>query len=132
MVGTVLIVDDDPVDRGLLERLVVQAGYRAVLAPGGEEALARLEDNGESAIDIALVDLVMPDLDGLAVITRARAAGRTQPIIALTSPSGLDGVMAAIGAGAFDFVVKPAGPERLQVSLMNAFRQHRLRDAQRF
>jgi DNA-binding NtrC family response regulator len=118
MSETVLIVDDDPVQRRLLEAMVHRFGYRAVLAEGGEAALVKL--TGGERIDCVVLDLVMPDLDGLGVMTRMRESGLEIPVIVQTAQGGIDNVVSAMRAGATDFVVKPASPERLQVSLRNA------------
>ena len=75
----------------------------------------------ESArIDCAVLDLVMPDLDGLGVLARMREAGSSIPVIVQTAHGGIDNVVSAMRAGAVDFVVKPVSPERLHVSLRNA------------
>ncbi len=122
MLSTVLVVDDDPIHRSLLERIVTRLGYGIRLAASGEEALSLLTGSEASRIDAVLLDLVMPDLDGLGVLHRLRSIGSMIPIITMVTSAGVDGVMSAITAGASDFVIKPVGPERLQVSLMNALR----------
>jgi DNA-binding NtrC family response regulator len=119
MAERVLIVDDDPVARRLLENMVSRAGYEAVIADGGDLALAILTD-GKARIDCVILDLVMPDLDGLGVLAKMREAGLDMPVIVQTAHGGIDNVVSAMRAGAVDFVVKPVGAERLQVSLRNA------------
>ena len=74
-----------------------------------------------------VLDLVMPDLDGLGVLARMREAGLDMPVIVQTAHGGIDTVVSAMRAGAADFVVKPAGAERLQVSLQNAIATARWR-----
>jgi DNA-binding NtrC family response regulator len=117
MSETVLIVDDDPVQRRLLEAMVQRFGYRAVVAEGGDAALRLLT---ETPVDGMVLDLVMPDLDGLGVLARMREAGLDIPVVVQTAHGGIDNVVSAMRAGAADFVVKPASAERLQVSLRNA------------
>jgi DNA-binding NtrC family response regulator len=119
MAERVLIVDDDPVARRLVENMVSRAGYEAVTADGGDLALALLTD-GKTRIDCVVLDLVMPDLDGLGVLAKMRDAGIDAPVIVQTAHGGIDNVVSAMRAGAVDFVVKPVGAERLQVSLRNA------------
>ncbi|HEY1543289.1 MAG TPA: sigma-54 dependent transcriptional regulator [Xanthobacteraceae bacterium] len=119
MAERVLIVDDDPVARRLVENMVGRAGYEAVTAEGGDLALALLID-GKTRIDCIVLDLVMPDLDGLGVLAKMREAGIDAPVIVQTAHGGIDNVVSAMRAGAVDFVVKPVGAERLQVSLRNA------------
>jgi DNA-binding NtrC family response regulator len=120
MSETVLIVDDDPVQRRLLETMVARFGYRAVTAEGGDAATALLTGPEGASVDCVVLDLVMPDLDGLGVLTRMREAGLDTPVIVQTAHGGIDNVVSAMRAGATDFVVKPASTERLQVSLHNA------------
>ncbi len=119
MAERILIVDDDPVARRLVENMVSRAGYEAVTAEGGDLALALLT-GGKTPIDCVVLDLVMPDLDGLGVLARMREAGIDVPVIVQTAHGGIDNVVSAMRAGAVDFVVKPVGAERLQVSLRNA------------
>src|SRR6202011_1469645 len=71
-------------------------------------------------IDAVVLDLVMPGLDGMGVLAKIREAGLTVPVIVQTAHGGIDNVVSAMRAGAQDFVVKPVGIERLQVSLRNA------------
>src|SRR5215831_14948445 len=119
MAERVLIVDDDPVARRLVENMVSRAGYEPVIAEGGDLALAILT-GGKTRIDCVILDLVMPDLDGLGVLAKMREAGLDVPVIVQTAHGGIDNVVSAMRAGAVDFVVKPAGAERLHVSLRNA------------
>lgn len=115
----ILIVDDDPVQRRLVENMVRRFGYDVVLAEGGDAAATLLTEEGATRIDGVILDLVMPDLDGLGVLARMRDAGLTTPVIVQTAHGGIDNVVSAMRAGAADFVVKPVGAERLQVSLRN-------------
>src|SRR5262252_10054235 len=119
MAERVLIVDDDPVARRLVENIVTRCGYEPVTAEGGDRALAILT-GGKTRVDCMVLDLVMPDLDGLGVLARMREAGLDLPVIVQTAHGGIDNVVSAMRAGAIDFVVKPVGAERLQVSLRNA------------
>src|SRR5215831_11597930 len=119
MTERVLIVDDDPVARRLVENIVTRCGYEPLTAEGGDRALAILT-GGKTRVDCMVLDLVMPDLDGLGVLARMREAGLSIPVIVQTAHGGIDNVISAMRAGAADFVVKPAGVERLQVSLRNA------------
>ncbi|HKY85544.1 MAG TPA: response regulator, partial [Pseudorhodoplanes sp.] len=69
----ILVVDDDPVQRRLLENMAQKFGYTALTAESGEQALRMLADTPR--IDCMVLDLVMPDLDGLAVLARIREGG---------------------------------------------------------
>src|SRR5450432_3873616 len=116
----VLIVDDDPVQRRLLENMVGRFGYETLIAEGGDAAIAFLTAAGGPPIDVVVLDLVMPDLDGLGMLARLREAGIALPVVVQTAHGGIDNVVSVMRAGATDFVVKPVSPERLQVSLRNA------------
>jgi len=116
----ILIVDDDPVQRRLLEAMTRRFGYEVMLADGGDAAVATLAGPDGGRIDGVILDLVMPDLDGYGVLARMRDMGLGIPVIVQTAHGGIDTVVSAMRAGAMDFVVKPVGAERLQVSLRNA------------
>src|SRR4051812_38735953 len=118
MAARILLVDDDPVQRRLLDNMVRKFGHEPVLAESGDQA-AKMLTSGER-YDCVVLDLVMPDLDGLGVLARMREAGNMTPVIVQTAHGGIDNVVSAMRAGAIDFVVKPVGGERLQVSLRNA------------
>src|SRR5690606_21239943 len=123
----ILVVDDDPVQRRLLEAMVQRFGYVALTADGGDAALALLTRPDAAGIDCMVLDLMMPDLDGLGVMTRMRSAGIAVPVIVQTAHGGIDNVVSAMRAGAEDFIVKPASAERLQVSLRNTLQAHALK-----
>jgi DNA-binding NtrC family response regulator len=119
----ILVVDDDPVQRRLIENMVHRFGYEAVVAEGGDQAARILNGDAAAPIDCVILDLVMPDLDGLGLLARLRGEGNAVPVIVQTAHGGIENVISAMRAGATDFVVKPASPERLQVSLKNALTQ---------
>ncbi|MFO7310044.1 MAG: sigma-54 dependent transcriptional regulator [Pseudomonadota bacterium] len=118
---TILIVDDDPVQRRLVEGMVRRFGYEPIIAGSGEEALA-LMAGGQPPVDLVLLDLVMPDLDGMGVLSAMRERNIALPVIVQTAHGSIETVVSAMRAGAVDFVVKPVGAERLQVSIANALR----------
>jgi DNA-binding NtrC family response regulator len=120
MAELILIVDDDPVQRRLLENMASRFGYEVMIADGGDAAVAAFTGPDATRIDCMILDLVMPDLDGYGVLTRMRETGLNIPVIVQTAHGGIDTVVSAMRAGATDFVVKPVGAERLQVSLRNA------------
>ena len=120
MAASVLIVDDDAVARRLVENMVQKCGYETLVVESGDAAIAMLTAPDAPAIDAAVLDLVMPGLDGMGVLAKIREAGLNIPVIVQTAHGGIDNVVSAMRAGAQDFVVKPVGIERLQVSLRNA------------
>lgn len=122
MAGPILIVDDDPVQRRLLEAAVARFGHETVVADGGEAALAALERRPGRDASLVILDLVMPGMNGNQVLRTMRERGFDMPVIVQTAQGGIDTVVAAMRAGAFDFVVKPASPDRLQAAITSALK----------
>ncbi len=122
MAQTILIVDDDPVQRRLLEAAITRTGMYVVTAPGGQPALDLLGGPRGDQISLILLDLIMPDLDGLAVLAKLSVTHANLPVIVLTAKGGIDSAVEAMRAGASDFLVKPASPERITVSIRNALK----------
>src|ERR1700759_2268455 len=120
MAASILIADDDAVQRRLVENMVQKCGYEAVVVESGDAVGELLTGSDGPAIDAVVLDLVMPGLDGMGVLAKIRDAGLNVPVIVQTAHGGIDNVISAMRAGAQDFVVKPVGMERLQVSLRNA------------
>ncbi|MFN4092318.1 MAG: sigma-54-dependent transcriptional regulator [Brevundimonas sp.] len=118
MAKTVLVVDDDPTQRRLIQAALDREGYTVVHAESGGEAIDRLV-KGEGA-DVVLLDLVMPRMSGMEALAEIRSAGVTTPVIVLTANGGIDTVVKAMQAGAQDFFVKPVSAERLLVGVRNA------------
>jgi len=116
----VLIVDDDPVQLRLTAEVARRAGFTPVTAGGGDEALSLLRsDPGFGAM---ILDLVMPDRDGMAVLDSLQRENIAVPVIVQTAHSSLETVVSAMRNGAVDFFVKPVAPERLIVSLRNVMK----------
>ncbi|MCZ4108369.1 sigma-54 dependent transcriptional regulator [Brevundimonas diminuta] len=124
MAKTVLVVDDDPTQRRLIQAVLDREGYAVVHAESGGEAIDRLTKGGGA--DVVLLDLVMPGLSGLEALAEMRTAGVTTPVIVLTANGGIETVVKAMQAGAQDFFVKPVGPDRLLVGVRNALQMTQL------
>ena len=124
MAKTVLVVDDDPTQRRLLQAVLERDGYAVVHAAGGGEAIDRMLRGGGA--DMLLLDMVMPEMSGLECLAELRSAGVTTPVIVLTANGGIDTVVKAMQAGAQDFFVKPVGPERLLLGVRNALKMTQL------
>ncbi len=118
MAKTVLVVDDDPTQRRLVQAVLDREGYSVAHAESGGEAIDRLTKGGGA--DVILLDMVMPGMSGLECLAEIRTAGVTTPVIVLTANGGIDSVVKAMQAGAQDFFVKPASPERILVGIRNA------------
>ncbi len=122
MTGSILIVDDDPVQRRLLEAAVTRFGHTAIVVDGGAAGLEVLDGTGARDVCVVILDLVMPGLDGIGVLKAMRERNITVPVIVQTAQGGIETVVSAMRHGAFDFVVKPASPDRLQASIANALK----------
>ncbi len=114
---SVLIVEDEITQSTLLEGIVTRAGYVPFVAQTGAEALDFMEDKQGEAIDIVLLDLVMPGMDGLEVLQKLRPQKPNLPVIMLTAHSSINTVVDAMRAGANDFIVKPASAERIRTAI---------------
>jgi len=132
MSARILIADHDPIQRGLLKNLCNRLGFAAETLDDGEAALARLQAANAYRIDLLILDLAMPGLDGLGLLARLKAAGDLLPVIVETTQGSVDSALSAIRAGASDFIVKPAGAERLQIAIKNALHAARLAAGVRF
>ena len=103
-----------------------------MLAEGGEAALGALETASGGDIAAIVLDLAMPGLDGIGVLKAMRERGISIPVIVQTAQGGIETVVSAMRNGAFDFVVKPASPERLRTAIANALKVEALEaDAKR-
>jgi DNA-binding NtrC family response regulator len=121
MAKTVLVIDDDPTQRRLLSAAVEKAGFACRTAPDGETGVAIATDANAGA-DVVLLDLTMPGLSGMDTLEMLTERRPDLPVIMLTATSGIDTIVAAMRTGAVDFVVKPANPERVVVSIRNALK----------
>jgi signal transduction histidine kinase len=123
--ATVLVVDDNAANRELARHTLEDEGYRVVVAGGGTEALALFE---RDAPDCVLLDVRMPDLDGIAVCERIRAAprGADTPVIFLTALRDVDTFDRAVQAGGDDFLPKPVRPTELLVRVQTVLKLHRM------
>ncbi|MEQ1492249.1 MAG: response regulator, partial [Terricaulis sp.] len=122
---TILIVDDDPAQRRLLQAAVERNGFLTRAAENGAQAVEAVEKHAD--IDIVLLDLVMPGMSGQEALKEIRTRRGDLPAIVLTASGGIDTVVQAMQAGASDFFVKPASPERIMVSIRNALEMSNLK-----
>jgi DNA-binding response OmpR family regulator len=103
-VGAILVIDDDPHIRELVQALLRGAGFASIPAADGIQALRAL---GETQIDLCVVDAMMPNLDGVAFCRAARRYYADLPLLMLTAKGQLGDKMAGFEAGADDYLVKP-------------------------
>lgn len=123
---TVLAVDDQPVNLRLLDAVLTPRGHRVITTSSGAEALALLESED---VDIVLLDVVMPEMDGYEVCRRIRATPATEflPVVMITA-SGNEQRLAALEAGADDFVTKPFDQSELLARVASLARIKRYQD----
>jgi len=107
----IMIVDDEPNIR-LMTRIALEAdGFKVVEAEDGEEAIDRLQ---ASPVDLVLLDLRMPLLDGLETLRHLRAIGDRTPVVIVTAHGGVTDAVAAMKLGAMDVLQKPMTPQVLR------------------
>jgi two-component system response regulator MprA len=109
----ILVVDDERAVRESLRRALELEGYEIELAADGQEALQRLEGNGEGQPDAVLLDVLMPNVDGLEVCRRLRRSGNRVPVLMLTARDEVENRVSGLDAGADDYVTKPFALEEL-------------------
>jgi two-component system response regulator MprA len=107
-----LVVDDERAVRESLRRALELEGYEIELAADGSEALSALEEE-EPQPDAVILDVLMPEVDGLEVCRRLRAAGNRVPVLMLTARDEVENRVAGLDAGADDYVTKPFALEEL-------------------
>jgi two-component system, OmpR family, response regulator MprA len=122
----VLIVDDDRSLREALRRALVLGGYETVSAANGREALAQVAD---ATPDALVLDVGLPDLDGLEVCRRLRAAGNRVPVLMLTARDAIEDRIDGLDAGADDYLVKPFDVGELKARLRALLRRVSAEDA---
>ena len=125
--GRVLIVDDGEMNRKVLRAALEREGHVTVQAADGREALALLADR---PVDVVLLDLVMPELDGYATLAAIKAdeALRHLPVIVISGVDELDSVVRCIEMGAADYLPKPFNASLLRARINASLAGKRLRD----
>ncbi|MGF1604973.1 MAG: sigma-54-dependent transcriptional regulator [Rhodothalassiaceae bacterium] len=124
MAARILIVDDEPTQRVLLRGVLTRDGHTVEEARNGAQAVARLTDG--ATVDAMMLDLMMPQMDGMAVLEAIRPQHPDLPVIVLTAHASVNRVVDAMRAGASDFLAKPASPERIRQAVAAALKRERL------
>ncbi len=118
---TVMIVDDEPNVRLVFRTTLESSGYRVDEAKDGEEALEKLANN---EVDLVLLDLQMPRLDGSTTLKRLRDAGSNVPVVIVTAHGSVPDAVAAMRLGAIDFLSKPLTPDTLRKVVAEVVERH--------
>jgi|SoiMethySBSTD1v2_1073268.scaffolds.fasta_scaffold133258_2 adenylate cyclase len=129
----ILVVDDTPFNRRLLVRLLEDIGHRTVEAENGRLALEALRADDAEPVDLILLDIEMPEMDGHETLAALKAdeALRDIPVIVVTSVDELESVVRCIRTGAADYLPKSVDPEILRARVDASLTQKRLRDTER-
>jgi DNA-binding NtrC family response regulator len=122
--GTILCVDDDPAVLATFQKTLERAGHRAVGVKNGAAALKVLDRGG---IDLVLSDYRMPGLSGLELLEATRASDDNPPFIMVTGHGTVEHAVAAMKAGAHDYLLKPIEPHALEIAVDQALEFSRLR-----
>ncbi len=125
--GTILVVDDDLLNRVVLSTNLQEAGYTVEMAENGREALERL---ARQPFDLVLLDLLMPEMDGYQVLEKmkAQSAWRNIPVIVVSSLDEMDSILRCIEMGATDYLPKPFDARLLHARLNASLASKRLHD----
>jgi adenylate cyclase len=128
--GTILIADDNRVNRLLLARGLEQEGHTVIFAEDGREALDLLE---KQSFDLLLLDVLMPELDGYEVLAKLKDDPhlREIPVVVTSALDELDSVVRCVEMGAEDYLTKPVNPVLLNARVSASLEKKRLRDQQR-
>lgn len=131
--GRILVVDDTPFNRRLLVRLLGSIGHEAVEAADGQAALDLLRDPAAPAVDVVLLDIVMPRMDGYETLAALKADEglRDLPIIVISDVDELGSVVRCIRMGAADYLPKTVDPEILRARIEASLAQKRFADLER-
>jgi adenylate cyclase len=131
--GLVLVVDDAAFNRRLLTRLLTSIGHTAVEAADGQAALDLLRGPEGAGVDVVLLDIVMPVLDGYETLAQMRADERLRdlPVIVISDVDELDSVVRCIRMGATDYLPKSVDPEILRARIDASLAQKRFHDLER-
>jgi DNA-binding NtrC family response regulator len=120
----ILVVEDEPEMRRLLEDELYVAGYDVLSAPGAVEALERLDS---AAVDVVVTDLIMPGMKGNDLLLEIRARDPHIPVIIMTAFGSIDSAIESMKGGAYHYVTKPFRMEQLVRTIENALQERRLR-----
>ncbi len=121
--GSILVIDDEEIMREILETLLTREGYSVRLASSGEEGL---ELARAIPFDAAIVDIMMPGLDGIATLDELKRVDEDLAVIIITAYASVESAISAMKAGAFDYITKPFKNEEVLVVVRNALERRRL------
>jgi two-component system response regulator PilR (NtrC family) len=121
--GSILVVDDEEIMREILETLLTRSGYDVKVAASGEDGLALART---LPFDAALVDIMMPGIDGIATLDELRRLDEDLAVVIITAYASVESAISAMKGGAFDYITKPFKNEEVLVVVRNAMERRRL------
>jgi two-component system, NtrC family, nitrogen regulation response regulator NtrX len=121
----ILVVDDEAAIRDSMRMILEYEGYEFLGAPAGQDAIAAVE---RDAPDMVFLDIKMPGMDGLDVLSRIKAISDQLPVVMISGHATVSTAVEATKLGAFDFIEKPLASDRVLLTIRNAIDQSRLRD----
>jgi DNA-binding NtrC family response regulator len=121
--GTILVIDDEEIMREILETLLTREGYEVRLASSGAEGL---EIARALQVDAAIVDIMMPGIDGIATLDELKRIDEDLAVIMITAYASVESAISAMKAGAFDYITKPFKNDEVLVVVRNAMERRRL------
>ena len=119
----ILVADDKQNIRMPCREILLEEGYNVLLAENRNETLARIQDN---EIDLILLDIKMPGLDGMEVLRRIRSENYETEVIIITAHGNVTNAIEAMKLGAYDFLEKPFQPDRLIITVNNCLKHRKL------
>ncbi len=120
----ILIVDDDDSIRGYISRLLNMSGFEVITASSGKDALSHLRVNPDIAV--VLLDILMPDMDGLETLNEIKKTSKELPVIMLSALGQTGIIVKAMKAGASDYLVKPFEEEELELAISKSIEKRKL------
>jgi DNA-binding NtrC family response regulator len=121
--GSVLVVDDEEVMREILEALLAREGYRVKVASSGEEGL---EYARSTSFDAAIVDVMMPGIDGITTLEELKKIDEDLPVVMVTAFASVETAISAMKRGAFDYITKPFKNDEVVIVVRNAVERRQL------
>ncbi|MBS1125318.1 MAG: Fis family transcriptional regulator [Nitrospirae bacterium] len=120
---SILLIDDDPSLRRVIEYSLAESGYSVLPAASGEEGLALFQ---KGPCDAVITDITMPGMSGLEVLVKVRQADLNVPVIIITAYGTIESAVSAMKQGAFDYITKPFNRDELRITLERALKMRRL------
>ena len=125
----ILVIDDDALMREYVEEAMLRAGHAVDTAKGGEEGLAAFNAGNH---DLLITDLKMAPMDGVEVVRRVKAAAPRTPVIVMTAYGTIETAVAALKAGAADYILKPFTPDAVDLAVSRALEQARMAEENQY